>query len=272
MNRVRRSALLLAAIAAMSAASCAGGAPLMHPAHVLSQGHTRFAAGAAANFTAGEASDAINNADAERITAVVDKPSPTYTAGALAVAAFAPGVAPFVAGRVGLGYDAEGGLSYTGHAMRIDARYALQGDTTALSVGVGGSALLARRGTITNAQLGGLNLEGVSGWGADVPVVFGWRSSGDIVWWWAGARGGYEKLRGTVTLFVPTVPDPLDGDIDAHRLMVAGLTGLAVGFRHFHAAVEVQGAYQDAQGALWGTDVQVKGFTFSPSAALLGSF
>ena len=244
----------------------------MHPAHVLSQGRTRFAAGAAANFAAGGASDAINKADADRITANTGNPTPTYTAGALAVAAFAPGVAPFVAGRVGLGYNAEGGFSYTGHAMRLDARYAIEGESIALSVGVGGSALLSRRGTLTNQQLGGLALEGVSGWGADLPVVFGWRSEDDIVWWWIGARGGYESLRGTITLVVPANPYPLNGDVDAHRVMVAGLTGLAVGFRHFHAGVEVQGGYHDAQGALWGIDAEVKGFTLSPSAALLGTF
>jgi len=244
----------------------------MHPGHVLGQGRTRFAAGVAAHFATGEAADAITKADAERITAAVDTPSATYATGALAAAALAPGVAPYVSGRVGLGYDAEGGLSYTGHAMRIDARYGLQGDSWALSAGMGGSALLARRGTVTNAQLGGLNLEGVSGWGADVPIVVGWRSSGDILWWWGGVRGGYEKLRGTVTLNVPEPQEPIDGDIDARRTSIAALTGLAVGFRYFHAAVEVQGAYQDARGSLWDTSVQVGGMTVSPAAAILGTF
>lgn len=272
MISVRPAASVLLPALALSAAACAGGAPLMHPAHVLSQGRTRFAAGAAANFAAGDASRAIDKADAENTTAALNKPSTTYTTGALAVAALAPGVAPYVSARVGLGYDAEGGLSYTGHAMRIDARYALQGESYALSAGVGGSALLARRGTLANSELTGLNLEGVSGWGADVPIIVGWRSSGDILWWWAGVRGAYEKLRGTISLAVPEPQLSLDGDVDARRLMVAGLAGLAVGFRHLHAGVELQGAYQDAKGSLWGTDVNVQGVTISPAAALIGSF
>ena len=40
-------------------AGCAGGSPLMHPAHTMKQGDVRFAAGVSANIVAGNAGDAI---------------------------------------------------------------------------------------------------------------------------------------------------------------------------------------------------------------------
>ena len=117
-----------------------------------------------------------------------------------------------------------------------------------------------------------MNLDATTGWGVDIPILFGWQSSADIVWWWIGARGGFETLRGQVALNRPEPSPPLDGDIDARRYYALGLTGLAVGFRHLRAAIEVQGGYQRAEGALWETDVLVEGATVSPAAALIGKF
>lgn len=244
----------------------------MHPAHTLPEGITTFSGGTAANFAIGEPSDAIDAADAEPIGAFTNSPSEAYTRGALAVAAIAPGLSPFVSGRVGLGYDAEGGLSYTGRSVRIDARYALQNENVALSVGAGGNAVLSRRGAAPDAQVTGLNLDATTGWGVDVPIVFGWQSSANIVWWWTGARAGHERLRGQVAYEAPQPATPIDGDIDGNRTFVLGLMGLAVGFRHLHAAIEVQAGYQRAEGTLWGTDVDVEGATVSPAAALIATF
>ena len=251
---------------------CAGGTPLMHPAHTLGEGQVRFAGGTSANFVVGDPADAINEAEAEPVGGFTDRPSETYTRGALAVAAMSPGLSPLLAGRVGLGYDAEGGLTYSGRTVRVDGRYALQGEKTALSAGVGGSAILSRRSRGPDAQIGGLNLDAATGWGVDVPIVFGWQSSSQIVWWWSGVRGGYEKLRGKVGYEAPEPALPIDGDIDGQRVFVTGLMGLAVGFRHLHAAIEVQAGYQHAEGTLWDTDVEVSGMSVSPAAALMGRF
>ena len=252
--------------------ACAGGGPLMHPAHTLPEGHVRFAGGASANFALGAPADAIDAAAAEPIGVVSDRPTETYTRGALAAAAMAPGVSPLVSGRVGLGYDAEGGLAYTGRAVRIDGRWALEGEAVALSFGAGGSALLSRRGASPDAQIAGLNLDATTGWGIDVPVVFGWRSAAEVVWWWTGVRGGYERLRGDVGYEGPAPALPIDGEIEGERPYVMGLMGIAVGFRHLHAGVEVQGGYSWAKGKLWGTEVEVHGATVSPAAALMGRF
>jgi len=244
----------------------------MHPAHTLPERHVRFAGGASANFVVGDPADAIDAAKAEPVGAFTDTPSEQYARGALAVAAMGPGISPFVSGRVGLGYDAEGGLAYTGRSVRIDGRYALQGEHLALSAGVGGSALLSRRHAGSDPQIAGLNLDAATGWGVDVPVVFGWRSSGDVVWWWTGARAGYDELRGQVGYEDASPAPPIDSDIDGHRAYVLGLMGLAVGFRHLHAAVEVQGGYQAAEARLWDANVDVSGATVSPSAALIARF
>jgi hypothetical protein len=243
----------------------------MHGAHTLPEGHVRFAGGASANFAFGETTDAIDAAASEPVGIIADRPSESYTRGALAVAAMAPGVAPFVAGRVGVGYDAEGGLTYSGRAVRIDGRWAAQGESFALSVGAGGSALLSRRGAQTDTGIAGLNLEATTGWGVDVPVVFGWRSSAELVWWWTGVRGGHERLRGDVGYEAPEAL-PVDGEIDGERTFVLGLMGIAVGFRHLHAAVELQGGYHWAKGTLWETEVEVSGASVSPAAALIGRF
>jgi hypothetical protein len=45
-----------------------------------------------------------------------------------------------------------------------------------------------------------------------------------------------------------------------------------MGFRHLHAAVEVQAGYQHAQGTLWNVQTDVRGMSVSPAAALIGSF
>lgn len=244
----------------------------MHPAHTLSEGQARFSTGVSANFVVGDPADAIEEAQAEPVGGFTDQPSEAYTRGALAVAAMSPGIAPFLAGRVGLGYDAEGGLAYTGRSLRIDGRYAWQNEEVALSVGAGGSALLSRRTTSPDAQIGGLNLDATTGWGVDVPIVFGWRSSANLLWWWTGARAGYEDLRGDVRYEAPEPAQAIEGGIDGQRVYVLGLMGLAVGFRYLHAAIEVQGGYQQAQGTLWDTDVDVSGVSLSPSAALIGMF
>lgn len=265
-------------VVAAALCGCAGGSPLLHPAHVLEQRQVRFAAGVAANIVQGGAADAITTARGVAGTAPADKPPASYATGALAVAAMSPGVSPFVAARAGLGYSTEAGLGYTGRALRLDGRYAVQGGSMSLSIGAGGSALLAHRAGETSPELVGLQLDGLSGWGVDVPVLFGWRSAADAVWWWAGARGGYENLRGSIGYVSPS-PSPgvqtnsvVETDVSGNRFYVSALTGLAFGFRHVHAAVEIQGGYQEADATLWGAAVRVRGLALTPAAAVLGSF
>ncbi len=271
------SAVLLATAACACLSACAGGSPLLHPAHTLRPGQTRFSAGIAGQFALGEASSALSDARGTRSPAAIDKPANDYVRGALVAAAIAPGLSPFASGRTGTWEGGEAGLSYTGRTARIDARHALDFGSLALSAGIGASAILGHRTGGTSDQLDHLQLDGLSGWGADVPIVFGWRSKADVVWLWLGARGGYEQLRGSIGYVLPSsapgdAEATLSGDVDGHRVHASALTGLAIGFRHVHAAIELQGGWHDARGTLWGVDTKVQGFTLTPAAALIGSF
>ena len=244
----------------------------MHPAHTLSTGDTQFAAGASASFALGPHANAINAADAEAINVTTNNPTETYSRGALAAAAIAPGVAPFVSGRVGLDHNIEGGFAYAGRIARVDGRFAWQTDSTALSIGVGASALLSRRGASPNRQIASLDLDETTGWGLDMPILFGWRSAADFVWLWSGIRGGYDRLLGSVGYVAAGPESTIDGDISGSRSYVMGLFGLAVGFRYLHASVELSGGYSLSKGTLWGTEVEVRGFSISPATALLFRF
>ncbi len=258
--------------------SCAGASPLLHPAQVLTQGNVRFGAGTAGHFATGSLASAIDNAILSSSSSPSQRPDATYARGSLVAASITPGVSPFVAARAGLGYNSEAGLAYTGRTIRFDARYAIQlDDGYALSMGAGASALYSYESTFKTSEVPGLNLESLTGWGLDVPILFGWQSTSDLVWWWLGARAGYERLGGNVSLMNPSSPAALDpapviSGINARRYYASGLGGLAFGFRHLHAAVEFQSGYHQASGTLWDKTVDVSGVTLTPSAALLGSF
>jgi hypothetical protein len=136
--------------------------------------------------------------------------------------------------------------------------------------------LLGQRQANSSAPIAGFDAGELKGWGLDVPILFGWRSSADLLWLWTGVRGGYEKLSGTVTFSSPGIPSSLDvpiaGDVDAHRIFAGGLAGFAIGLRHIHAAFEFQATYENAKGSLWNVETKVDGLNLTPAAALLGSF
>jgi hypothetical protein len=150
--------------------------------------------------------------------------------------AVAPGVAPWAAGRVGLAGSNEAGLTYSGRAIRLDARHAFPIGKAALSIGLGASAVMAQRPEDTD---GG----GVYGGGADVPVLLGVRSASDLYAFWFGPRAGFEILSGRLQ------PDPTSlTDVQAKHFY-AGLTaGARVGFRHVHLALELNASFHHADG------------------------
>lgn len=242
----------------------------MHTAHTLKAHDARFSAGMAANFAAGKPADAISTARTDG-AGVGNEPSREYAQGVLSASTMAPGFSPLVAARVGLGYDTEAGVTYSGRAIRIDGRWAYQTTSHAVSFGAGASALMARKGEIGSADIAGLDLQGVRGFGFDLPIIWGWRSDAELVNVWAGARGGFDKLSGEVG-YQRTSSDNVIGNVNAYRAFGFGVVGLAIGFRHLHAAVELQGGYQYANGTLWNSQVNVGGFSIAPSTALLMKF
>lgn len=198
--------------------------------------------------------------------------NPAYAKGAIVSAAFAPGLAPFVGGRVGVGNHFEGGLAYTGRAVRADMRRSFDDGDWSLSLGLGASAALY--GRQQGADLPNVDLGALHGYGLDLPVLVGWQSAGGLYMVWTGVRGGFER-----DVIENVTTEPNNGTIgippihlDAIRWYGGGVVGVATGFRHVHVALELDAAYQTASGSYNGNAVTVSGVTLAPASALWWTF
>jgi hypothetical protein len=173
------------------------------------------------------------------------RPLPSATAsggkneGSLQDLSIAPGVAPWAAGRMGFAGSNEAGLTYAGRSLRLDARHAFAlGRNEALSVGLGGSAVIARRPGEGN------DASSVYGGGADLPVLIGVRSASDLYAVWFGPRGGFEIMSGRLQLGDPASVF----DVSARHFYATLTAGVRVGFRHVYLAIEVDGGYHHIDG------------------------
>lgn len=271
---VLRSTLVVSAI---MLGGCGGGVPLLHPARTLPTGDLRMAGGVSANVPVGSLANDL--ATARDIGAKDPQApgapgtNPAYAKGALVSAAIAPGLAPFVGARVGVGSAFEGGLAYTGRAVRADMRRSFEiGGDWSLSLGAGAMAALYGRqqGTdLPNVDLGALH-----GFGADIPVLVGWESKGGIYMFWAGARSGFER-----DVIENVTSEPKDVTIgappirlEATRWWGGGVVGVATGFNHVHVAIELDAAYQVVTGSYNDNHVTVHGLTLSPATAIFWRF
>ena len=78
------------------------------------------------------------------------------------------------------------------------------------------------------------------GFGFDVPVIVGWRSTASVVQVWAGGRGGVERSAAGIAL-----TDGTDAaTLTATRWYGGGLVGFAVGLQPLWVAFELDAAYQ----------------------------
>jgi hypothetical protein len=250
------------ATSAALAAGCGGAMPMLHPAHTQRSGQVSFGAG-----VSGEAL-----VDAPRWE-TRGPPSPSAAEGAarLTPLTIAPGVAPIFGGRMGLPYDFEAGLSFSGRALRADIRHAFSTPKLALSIGLGASFVTARRP-------GQDDLEGtVNGGGADLPILVGYRSAGDLYSVWTGPRVGFEVLAGAVE----QSPGGAVSEIDARHLHAGWVLGLRVGFRTIHAILSLDARYHFVDGSLRTRssdpapapiDLRLHGFSLAPAAGVVLSF
>jgi hypothetical protein len=260
-------------------AGCGGGAPLLHPARTLPGGDIRAAGGISAHVVPGSLGEDLRRAReiVARDGAGTSSPgapgtNPDYAKGALVSAAVAPGLAPFVGARVGVGNRFEGGLAYTGRGIRADMRRSFEDGPWSLSVGVGGSATLYGRQQGTD--LPNVNLASLHGFGLDVPVLVGWESVSGLYTLWAGPRGGFEHVTvetltsepKSVTIGAPPI------SLEATRWNAGAVVGIATGFRHVHVAIEAGIAYQIVSGTYNGNEVTVRGLTITPASALWWTF
>ena len=265
---------------------CAGGAPLLHPAHPLPPGRVSLGAGTSSSFLGGEGKRAIDRAGRSANTAGA---TDEFARGASALALMPPGLSPWVGARAGVAPRAEAGLAYTGRAARLDARYVpLMDRTVAWSVGVGATGLLANPGSLppgdsvsASGSIPGVDTRYLAGWGLDLPLLVGWRSSADVVQLWAGARGGYERAFGHLRVQL-TSAAARQTHFEGYRWMAGGLVGLAVGVKPVWAALELDGSYQYADAKLDLVEgvppatvahrAKLDGWVITPAAALLAQF
>jgi hypothetical protein len=263
---------------------CAAGSPLLHPAHPLPKGTVSLGAGTSASFLGGDGRRAIDRAAAAGTTDELAR-------GAAALALMSPGLSPWVGTRIGVAPGTDAGLTYTGRAARLDARYApLVDQTAAISVGLGATGLLPKPGSSppgaavsASGPIAGVDTRYLAGWGIDLPVIAGWRSSGEVVQIWGGARGSLERIRGDLAVDFASNPGQ-KAPFEGYRWTAGGLVGLAVGVKPIWAALELDGAYQYAEAKLdleeGGTTTPVTvthrakldGWVFTPAAALLARF
>ncbi len=223
----------------------------MHPAHPLAEGDVTFGAG----FSGKVAVDETELAP-EQVSEL-----------ALSEGAFAPGMAPWVGGRIGIDGAFEAGLTYTGRSIRADGRHAWVFGDSALSLGIGASGLLPARDEELALRVGGF--------GADVPLLFGYLSEADIYALWIGVRGGGEYLRGQRDL--PEDPLIADAPLETERISgwhayAGGLAGMRVGFRYIFAVLEVDAAMHWAEGDVGEASVAVQQFSVAPAGALVVRF
>lgn len=277
MIRLGRAAVLVAMLAAGS--GCAGGTPLLHPARTLGTGDVRAAGGVSANVALGSLADDLRGAReiAARDPSGATAPgapgtNPGYAKGALVAANVAPGLAPFVGARVGVGSRFEGGLVYTGRGVRADMRRSFDEKNWSLSLGLGASAALYGRQQGTD--LPNVALSSLHGYGLDVPVLGGWQSDNGLYMAWLGARAGFERdvienvttEPKSVTIGAPPIR------LDATRWYGGPVLGIATGFRRVHVAVELGATYNVVSGTYNDTDVSVSGLSLTPATALWWTF
>ena len=243
-------------------AGCGGGAPLLHPAHVLPPGGTSVGAGVSGQL------------------ALRPLPAPSQAsdkhAGSLQDLGVAPGVAPWVSARLGFTGANELGLTYAGRSIRVDGRHAFSLGRATLSTGLGLSAVIARRPGDGN------DASGVFGGGADVPLLIGVKSASDIYALWFGPRAGFEIAGGRLQLGQGAGSI---FDVSARHFYGGLLAGIRVGFRHVHAAIELDASYHRVDGSFKtsgaagpapapgaGTSSSVQQLSLTPAGALEISF
>lgn len=225
--------------------------PLVHTAHAVAKDDVTFGAGFSGVTAPSRVLREGRDSDLELLEA----------------AAVGTGLAPWVGARLGFGDGFDAGLSYFGRSARLDARRSLAlSREVALSIGLGGSALLPHRREALAARVGGF--------GGDVPLLVGWRSAADIYSAWIGVRGGAEVLRGQREVASDPVSSVASSNeaLEGWHSWLGGVVGLRVGFRHVFAVLEVDAAMNWASFEVAERRASLAAVGVTPAAALVARF
>lgn len=275
--------------ASLSPLACAGGTPLLHPAHPLPRGAVTVGAGTSQRFALGEADAAMDAAvDAAREDVTAEE-IPVVVRGAVAELTAAPGLAPWVGVRAGMGRGLELGFVSSGRTLRLDGRRAFAGDSTALSVGLGVSSQLGAPADAfeIHGVIGGVRDRGLASVALELPILVGYRSSASVVSLWVGIRPGVEAMRAELLLDSGEA-SVLETTVRARRLWVDGVLGAMVGVRPLWVALELDVGHAWGSGR-WDAPVPadrgaatadlagaesdpIGAFTLTPAAVLVGRF
>lgn len=281
-----RAGWLWGALLALPLTACAGGTPLLHPAHTLKSGVVEFGAGTSGNIELGSISKATDKLDAAMTSggAITEQERRDFANGAVARFAIAPGVAPVVFARVGLGDQWEAGFTYTGRSVRLDGRHSFEWSSLALSIGLSGMTPMARpgkeppdhvTGTGADSGLRTVSLTSLGGYGLELPVLFGYRSSADVVRLWTGLRAGFEHDGFDLTL-VEAPNTSLATTGKANRYYGGGVIGFSIGLKPIEARAELGAAYQSVSGSLTTEGGSLSGaaagWSLTPALAISAKF
>ncbi len=257
---------LRAALLCITLSGCGGGVPLLHPAHVLAPGKTAFALGVSDRFALADEKRALDYAEQRPPGAAPG--DARYGRGVVVSLVEGPAVAPYVSARVGIPAANEAGLSYSGNALRADARHAFQWEHSALSTGLG---FTGRGLGQSPLDLPGTDLDRAHGFGLDVPVLYGYRSDADLISVWAGLRGSVDHWSGDVSL-----DEQRPFALSATRIAAGPVLGLAIGLPPLWVAAEfevdrahITGSL-DRPGARY--DANIDGWSVRPAGALIAKF
>jgi hypothetical protein len=234
-------ALRRAALAAIvgSLGACAPASPLLSGASTTPTDRVDLGVGAAARVPLGELTGAAST-DSESALLVADAPG---------------GVVPVAVARVGPNESWDAGIVVAGLWSRIDLRAALPLDPASsvspeIVFGIGPSVGLVRGDGAEGTRLG-----------VELPVLLTIDAS-SVLELWVGPRVSVEHVFGRVPV--------ASTNMDASALVVraGGIVGLAVGFRHLHALVELTASWERWDAEVGAEEVGRSGVALGPAFAI----
>jgi hypothetical protein len=180
-------------------------------------------------------------------------------------------------------------LTYTGRSLRLDGRHVLPlGGAWALSLGLAGSALLlhpdssgpddqpANEGADPAPAEFGLD---ATGWGGDIPILFGYQPLDGFVDVWMGARAGFEHVSGKLRSQLDDA-SATRFDAEGNRWWAGALAGFSLGVPPVWLRFELAGTFHRLTGEVTSAgeqqlpfgELDTTGWSLAPSGAILGKF